>query len=133
MDIATSLGLASAGLAVGAALGWALARSRGVTALNERVERAERGMKDEAARAESAIAAAESRAKRVVAAMQTEMAGRIEKLNADHRAEHEKLARHLTEAYDELDSLRAKAEAARGQRPGDTGHGFAPTLPLGDL
>ena len=37
------------------------------------------------------------------------------------------------EAYDELDSLRAKAEAAKGIRPGDTGYGFAKTLPLGDL
>lgn len=133
MDIATSLGLAGAGLAVGMALGWALGRPRGAAALEERVERAERGLKDEAARAETAIAAAESRAQRIVAAMQAEMTGRIEKLNAGHRAEHEKLARHLTEAYDELDSLRAKAEAARSLRPGDTGHGFAPTLPLGDV
>jgi len=133
MDIAISLGLAGAALALGVAAGWALARKGGGAALAGRAEHAERMLKEEAARAQAAIAKAESRAKRDVAALQAEMASRIEKLNAEHRAENEKLARHLTEAYDELDSLRAKAEAAKAQRPGDTGHGFAPTLPLGDL
>lgn len=133
MDIATSLGLAGAGLAVGLALGWALARPRGTATHAVRAERAEQALKDEGARAQAALAAVEARAKRDVTALQAEMASRIEKLNAEHRAESEKLARHLTEAYDELDSLRAKAEAAKGIRPGDTGYGFAKTLPLGDL
>ncbi len=128
-----SLGLAAAGLALGVAIGWLLARTRGMAALSERAERAEQALKDERSRAQAAVAAAESAAKRDVAAMQAELAGRIERLNTEHRAETEKLARHLTEAYDELDGLRAKAEAARNQRPGDTGHGFAATLPMSDL
>lgn len=131
MDIATSLALAGAGLAVGLALGWALARPRGAAAAPG--VPAEQLLKDEAARAQAAIAAVESRAKRDVAAMQAELTARIEKLNSAHRAEQEKLARHLTEAYDELDALRASADAAKGVRPGDTGYGFAKTLPLGDL
>ena len=117
MDIATSLGLAGTGLAVGVGLGWALARPRGAGMHGARAERAEQALKDEGARAQAALAAAESRARREVAALQAEMASRIERLNAEHRAESEKLARHLTEAYDELDSLRAKAEAAKGIRP----------------
>ncbi|MBS0437334.1 MAG: hypothetical protein JSR75_21015 [Proteobacteria bacterium] len=131
MDIATSLGLAGTGLAVGVALGWALARPRGAATHGAHAERAAQALREEAARAQAAVAAVEARAKRDVAALQAEMASRIEKLNAEHRAESEKLARHLTEAYDELDNLRA--EAAKGVRPGDTGYGFAKTLPLGDL
>lgn len=133
MEITFVLGIAGACLLVGTALGWMLASTRGNAALAQRAERAVRGMKEESSRAQAAIAEAEARARHDVAALQVEMSTRIEKLNAEHRAENEKLARHLTEAYDELDSLRAKAEAAKGQRPGDTGHGFAPTLPLGDL
>lgn len=128
-----SWGLAGVGLAAGMAIGWMLARTRGTAALTERAERAEQVLKDEAARAQAAVAAAEARAKREVAALQAETSSRIERLQTEHRAETEKLARHLTEAYDELDGLRAKAEAAKGQRPGDTGHGFAATLPLSDL
>lgn len=46
-------------------------------------------------------------------------------------AEITKLTLHLTEAYDELDRLRA--DAARQRPASDTGQGFAATLPLGDL
>ncbi len=133
MDIGMTFAAAGAGLAVGIAAGWLLARTRGGEGAGERVERAERALKEESARAQAAVAAVEARAKRDVAALQAEMASRIENLKTEHRAETEKLARHLTEAYDELDGLRARADAARGQRPGDTGHGFAPTLPLSDL
>ena len=128
-----SLGLAAAGLAAGVVIGWMLARTRGMAALGQRAEHAEQALREERSRAQAAVAAAESAAKRDVAAMQAEMATRIERLNAEHRAETEKLARHLTEAYDELDGLRAKADAAKHQQPGDTAHGFAATLPLSQL
>jgi uncharacterized membrane-anchored protein YhcB (DUF1043 family) len=133
MDMGIAWGLAVAGLAAGVAIGWMLARTRGMAALNERAERAEQALKEERSRAQAAVAAAEASAKRDVAAIQAEMASRTERLNAEHRAETEKLARHLTEAYDELDGLRAKADAARHQQPGDTAHGFAATLPLSQL
>ena len=123
MDIATSLGLAGAGFGrgPGARLGAGAAR----TATHAvRAERAEQALKDEG-HARKRRWPPRSAPRRDVAALQAEMASRIEKLNAEHRAESEKLARHLTEAYDELDSLRAKAEAAKGIRPGDTGYGFA--------
>lgn len=132
MDIALAAGWGAAGLAVGAAVGWILARSGG-GAQEARALRAEQMLRDEAAKAQAAIAAAESRAKREIAALQAEMDRRLDALGAEHRAESEKLARHLTEAYDELDGLRAKVEAARNLKPGDTGHGFAATLPLSDL
>lgn len=132
MDIGIALAAAGAGLALGAAIGWWLARTGGTAALKERAERAERALRDEAARAQAAVAAAQASAKRDVAAMQAEMSSRIERLKTEQRAETEKLARHLTQAYDELDGLRARADA-KTQRPGDTGHGFAATLPLGDL
>lgn len=128
-----ALATAGASLAAGVAIGWVLARTRSQAGLKERAERAERALQEEAARAQAAIAAAQQSAKRDVAAMQAEMTSRVERLKAEQRAETEKLARHLTQAYDELDGLRAKAEAAKNQRPGDTGHGFAATLPLGDL
>ena len=125
-------GAAAAGLVAGAALGWVLARKSGQAGLKERAERAERALQEESARARAAVAAAQAEARRDIAAMQAELTSRVERLKSEQRTETEKLARHLTQAYDELDSLRAKAEA-RSQRPGDTGHGFAATLPLGDL
>lgn len=132
MDMGIASGIAGTSLAAGVAIGWLLARGRGTASLKERAERAERALQEESARAQAAVAAAQASAKRDVAAMQAEMASRIERLKSEQRAETEKLARHLTQAYDELDGLRAKADA-RNQRPGDTGQGFAATLPLGDL
>lgn len=125
-------GIAGASLAAGLGVGWVLARSRGTASLKERAERAERALQEESAKAQAAIAAAQASAKRDVAAIQAEMTSRIERLKTEQRAETEKLARHLTQAYDELDGLRARNDA-KNLRPGDTGHGFAATLPLGDL
>ncbi len=130
MDIALALGLAAITGVVGAGAGWMLARARTAAQWAERTQRAERALKDESARAQAATAAAQTQAKQQMTALQAATDARVAKLTADHRAEHETLAKHLTEAYDELDRLRA--EAAKAQRPGDTGHGFAPTLPLGD-
>jgi uncharacterized membrane-anchored protein YhcB (DUF1043 family) len=133
MNATTWSGIASLALLLGVAIGWVMARSRGGAELAERAEKAERALKEEMARAQSTLAAAEAQARRDVAALQAEMASRLERLSTEHRSETEKLARHLGDAYDELDKLRVKAGAAAGQPHTDTGHGFPATMPLGDL
>jgi uncharacterized protein YlxW (UPF0749 family) len=132
MDMAVTMGAAAVALGLGLVIGWAIARGR-AGAMAERAERAERAAKDEAARAQAAVAAAQAQAKRDVATLQTEMASRIERLGAEHRAEQEKLARHLTEAYDELEKLRLQSGSAGASRGPDTGQGFPATMPMGDL
>lgn len=131
MDTALVFGISALALAIGAVLGWVLGNSRVSAGLNARAEKAERALKEESARAQAAIAAAQAAAKRDVAAMQAELASRVERLTSDHRAEQDKLARHLTDAYDELDKLRSTA-SARQSAP-DTGRDFPATLPMGDL
>lgn len=133
MDTALIFGIATLALAIGAVLGWVLASSRVSGVLSARAEKAERALKDESARAQAAVAAAQAAAKRDVAAMQAELASRVERLTSDHRAEQEKLARHLTDAYDELDKLRVRGTASARQSPPDTGQDFPATLPMGDL
>ncbi|MFT3953621.1 MAG: hypothetical protein QM722_04220 [Piscinibacter sp.] len=133
MDMGITIGIAAVAALGGAVLGAMLARGRGAGELAVRLERAEASLREEAARAQAAVASAEARAKRDVAALQAEMASRIERLGSEHRAEQEKLARHLTEAYDELDKLRVRASAAGSPRGPDTGQGFPATMPLGDL
>ncbi len=133
MNATLWIGLATIALMIGVAIGWGLARSRGAAEQLARAEKAERVLKDEAARAQAAIAAAAAQASRDVAALQAEMASRVERLTAEHRAETEKLAKHLGDAYDELDKLRVKTTAAAGQPHTDTGYGFPATMPLGDL
>ncbi len=133
MNATLWIGLAAIALMLGVAIGWGMGRSRGAAEQLARAEKAERALKDEAARAQSAIAAAAAQASRDVAALQAEMTSRVERLAAEHRAETEKLAKHLGDAYDELDKLRVKATAAAGQPHTDTGYGFPATMPLGDL
>lgn len=117
--------------AAGAALGWRLAARRHGAELLARAERAEHQLKEEAARAAARLTGLEAQARKDVAAVQEEMLARLERLKADHRAETEKLAGHLTEAYDELDRLRLRT--ASPAQPPDTGQGFPATMPLGDL
>jgi hypothetical protein len=133
MDMAITLAVAAVAAIVGAAVGAMLTRGKGANDASARLERAEAALRDETARAQAAAAAAESRATRDVTALQAEMASRIERLGAEHRAEQEKLARHLTEVYDELDKLRLRGGAAGSARGPDTGQGFPATMPLGDL
>ena len=133
MDMTITLAIAGAAAIVGAAVGAMLARGKGAGDVAVRLERAEAALREEASRAQAAAAAAESRARRDVTSLQAEMASRIERLGAEHRAEQEKLARHLTEAYDELDKLRVRGGAAGSTRGPDTGQGFPATMPLGDL
>lgn len=119
-----------AGLA-GFFFGRQLGGRRGQGELQARAERAEQALKEEIARATARAATQEAQARKDVTAVQDEMLARIERLQADQRIETEKLARHLTEAYDELDRLRLRA--AGPQQPPDTGQGFPATMPLGDL
>lgn len=131
MSLALSIVVAGLAALFAAGAGWALGARRGGAVLRARVERAELALKDESSGAAAKLAAAEAQARRGVAAVQAEMLARIERLQAEHRAESEKLAAHLTEAYDELDRLRVRGGSA-GQPP-DTGQGFPATMPLGDL
>ena len=133
MDMSSSTAMAAIAAVAGAAAGVWWARRSGAADLHARLERAEAAVKEASARAQSAAAAAEAQARRDVAALQAEMAARIERLGAEHRAEQEGLARHLTEAYDELDKLRVRSSAAGSPRGPDTGQGFPATMPLGDL
>lgn len=93
--------------------------------------RAERDVQAQQARAAETLRAAQAKAAKDLhdarAAWQAEAIAAGEQ----QRAEITKLTRHLTEAYDELDRLRA--DAARRRPASDTGQGFAATLPLGDL
>lgn len=125
--------LALLALLCGVALGWRLRARRGLAELVARADAAQRQLKEESARMGERLAAAEVRAAKDVAAVQAEMLARIDRLSADHRAETEKLARHLSEAYDELDKLRVRVAAAGDHRPPDTGQGFPATMPMGDL
>lgn len=121
---------ALAAAVVGFLLGRQSAGKRAGGELLARAERAEQQLKEETARAAARAAAQEAQARKDVAAVQDEMLARIERVQADQRVETEKLARHLTEAYDELDRLRL---AANKRQPPDTGQGFPATMPLGDL
>lgn len=127
------IGIAAIALMLGVAIGWGLARSRAAAELVARAEKAERALKDETSRAQAAMAAADAQARRDIAALQAEATARVERLTAEHRTETEKLAKHLSDAYDELDKLRVKVNAAAGQPHTDTGYGFPATMPLGDL
>lgn len=120
-------------LLAGVVFGWQLRGRRGRAARAARLESAERQLKEEAARAKARLASLEAKAEKDVAAVQAEMLARIDRLTADQRAETEKLTRHLTEAYDELDKLRVRIAAAGPHRPPDTGQGFPATLPMPDL
>lgn len=133
MEMSIATAMAATAAVAGAAVGAWWARRAAGGDLAERLARAESAVREESARAQAAIAAVEARAKRDVAALQAEMATRLDRLGTEHRAEQEKLARHLTEAYDELDKLRVRDGAAGSPRGPDTGHGFPATMPLGDL
>jgi hypothetical protein len=93
--------------------------------------RAAKDLQEQAARAAEALKAVRAQATKDLddARVQARTGG--DAATAAQRAELEKLTRHLTEAYDELDRLRAKV--ASGGKPPDTGQGFAATMPLGDL
>lgn len=131
MSLTAWILVAGLAAAAAAAIGGMLAARRTRGELLARAERAEQQLKEEVARAAARLAAQEAQARKDVAAVQDEMLARLDRLKTDHRAETEKLAGHLTEAYDELDRLRLRASAS--PQPPDTGQGFPATMPLGDL
>ena len=100
-------------------------------ALAEHQRRAAKELQEQQARAAEALKAAQAKAAKDIEEARAQARAGGDAAGAAQRAELEKLTRHLTEAYDELDSLRAKV-AASGKTP-DPGQGFAATMPLGDL
>ncbi len=117
--------------AAGVGLGWWLGRRGVLRALADARRRAEKDLQEQAMRAAESLKAVQAKAAQDLEAARAQARSGGDAAAAAQRAELEKLTRHLTEAYDELDRLRAKA--ASGKQPPDTGQGFAATMPLGDL
>jgi flagellar biosynthesis/type III secretory pathway protein FliH len=99
--------------------------------LVEHKRRAAKELQEQQARAAEVLKAAQAKAAKDLDDARAQARSDGGAAGAVQRAELEKLTRHLTEAYDELDRLRAKV--ASGGKPPDTGQGFAATMPLGDL
>lgn len=122
--------VATVGAVAGGALGSWLGR-RGVAPTRQRLQQVEQELLAQQGRAAEAARTMRAQINREVqqarAAWQAEQAA----ATAAQRAEVDKLTRHLSDACDELDRLRAAA--ARAPSPPDTGQGFAATMPLGDL
>jgi septal ring factor EnvC (AmiA/AmiB activator) len=125
--IATTVLALLAGAGVGAWFG----RLAGARALAERVRDAERESQNQQSRAADHLRAVQAKAAKDLDDVRSQWKAQADTRTAAQRAELDKLRQHLSEACDELDRLRASAASAR---PGaDTGHGFAATMPLGDL
>lgn len=123
--IALFAGVAGAGL--GAWFGGRALRRE----LAEHKRRAAKELQEQQARAAESLKAAQAKAAKDLEDARAQARAGGDATGAAQRTELEKLTRHLTEAYDELDRLRAKV--ASGGKPPDTGQGFAATMPLGDL
>ena len=120
-------------LLVGAAVGAWFGRRGLLRELAALARRAEKELQEQQSRAAGSLRAVQAKA-----AKDLEDARALAKTGGDtasaaQRAEIEKLTRHLTEAYDELDRLRVRVAAAGQPQVPDTGQGFAATMPLGDL
>ncbi len=118
-------GLAALAVAVGWLLGRLHARRQGAA---ERA-RAEQRLETGAAQATARIEAVESRARQQLAALRQELGERLDRLAAEHQGETEALARHLSEAYDEIDRLRTTL-ARQDTTVQDPNDGYAATLPM---
>jgi uncharacterized protein HemX len=123
------IGLLALGVGLAAGL-WAGARGPR-RALADAERRATREAQERQARLAEEQRAAQAQAAKALDEARRRWQADADAAAAAQRAELEKLTRHLTEAYDELDRLRANA--ASGSKPPDTGQGFAATMPLGDL
>lgn len=127
------LGIAVLALLAGIGIGWRLGARPTLPGTPARNDSAERLLQDELTRANARMAVIEAQAQNNVAAVRADLQARIDRLTADHRAELEKLSRHLADTYDELDKLRVRLAAAGEHRPPDTGQGFPATMPMQDL
>jgi hypothetical protein len=123
--IATTLLALLAGGGVGVWFG----RRGPVRALEEQTRQAQKDLQDQQARAADSLRAVQAKAAKDLEDARVRWQAEAAVATAAQRAETEKLTRHLSEACDELDRLRAAGPA---QAP-DTGQGFAATMPLGDL
>jgi hypothetical protein len=127
------LGIAVLALLAGIAIGWRFGARPTPPSTPTRNDGAERLLQDELTRAKARYAVIETQAQNNLSAVRADMQARIDRLTADHRAELEKLGRHLADTYDELDKLRVRLAAAGEHRPPDTGQGFPATMPMQDL
>jgi predicted RNase H-like nuclease (RuvC/YqgF family) len=118
-------------LGAGGGLGFWLGRRSAGQDGAERLERAQRELQAHQARAADSARALQAKAAKDLQEARAGWETTAATFAEAQRAEIEKLTRHLTEAYDELDRLRTAA--ARTPQPPDTGQGFAATMPLGDL
>jgi hypothetical protein len=119
-------------LLVGAAVGVWLGRRGLLRELAARTRQAEKELQEQQSSAAESLRAVQAKvAKDLEDARARARAGGDAAAEAQ-RAEIEKLTRHLTEAYDELDQLRVRVAAAGHPQAPDTGQGFAATMPLGE-
>lgn len=133
MTVPTWIAMTGLALLLGAAVGAWLGRRGPLRDLAARARRADKELQEQQARAAECLRAAQAKAAKDIedARARAQVGGNA--AAAAQRAEIEKLTRHLTEAYDELDKLRLRAAATRQPQVPDTGQGFAATMPLGDL
>jgi hypothetical protein len=118
-------------LLAGAGVGAWFGRAAGTRSLAARVRDAERELQSQQLRAAEQLRAAHAKAAKDLDDVRAQWKAQGDTRSAAQRAELDKLRQHLSEACDELDRLRASAAA--GRPVPDTGHGFAATMPLGDL
>lgn len=127
----TSIGLIVLALVAGGGLGHWLGQRGAGRGAAERLAHAEKELQAHKTRSADAARALQANAAKDLQDARARWEAAAAATAEAQRAEIEKLTRHLTEAYDELDRLRVVA--ARTPPPPDTGQGFAATMPLGDL
>ncbi len=116
-----------AGLALGVWAGGRVARQ----ALLDKLRGAEKDLADLRAMAGQEAAGLRMQAVREVEQARLQGQRQLDVAHNAHRVETEKLARHLTEACDELEKLRRQVAAGSGEAA-DTQHGFPATMPMSD-
>jgi chromosome segregation ATPase len=119
------------GLAIGLWIGARAARQT----LADKLRAFEKDLVDQRARAAQESSALQAQAAREVEFARSQIQRQLEAARTEHRAETEQLARHLTEAYDELDKLRNQlltATRTGASHKPEPDQGFAATMPMQD-